>query len=587
MDRFRTIRLLGAGGVAEVWLAFDRRRREQVALKILRAQYAQDEGLLRRFRREAALITGLHSPYVVRVHGLEEEEGSPPILVMEYVPGADLKILLQLDGSMEPTYALTLLRQIATGVAVAHRAGLVHRDLKPANILMTPDGTPKITDFGIAHDTAGAGMTEPGQTWGTSAYLAPEQALGHPVTSATDIYSLGVILFEMLTGRVPFVGEDPVQVALAHIQQPTPSVHTLNPLIPPGIEQLVARMMAKEPTARPADGAALVAILDRYLEGGDTPTVLHDSTTLQNKRQGATPSPRSKIMPRRNRWGWMVALLALLLLGGGFAASQEWLGQNASPVEANTASETKGLAFVPTPTLTPTATPSPTPTPLPTRREGNGTDAIARQVTEPMLVDGNLGEWGRFPIVTIDNLTLGTERWGGPGDLSGTIAFAWDERYLYVAVDRRDEVHVQTTTGEALYRGDTVEVWLDVDVGGDYDTAEANQDDFQIVLSAGDFGTRRAEAYVAYPLPFNTNRNRLVQVRAAPLPNGYTLEAAIAWELLGISPTADFTVGYAVVLNDIDEPVITDLQSQLTTTPQSPFLKPQTFGNLHLALETE
>lgn len=578
MDRFRNIRLLGRGGVAEVWLAFDRRRREQVALKILRPQYIEDEGLLRRFRREAGLITGLQSPYIVRVHGLEEGEESP-ILVMEYVPGADLKILLQLDGAMEPTYALRLLRQIASGVAVAHHAGLVHRDLKPANILMTPDGTPKITDFGIAHETAGAGMTEPGQTWGTTAYLAPEQALGQSVSPATDIYSLGVILFEMLTGKVPFAGEEPVQVALAHIQQPPPSVHTLNPLIPPGIEQLVARMMAKEPTARPANGAALVAILDRYLEGGDTPTVLHQNDAFQPKREGALSATRPSHPQNRPRWGWLVAILTLLLLGGGFAASQGWFVEEVAPLAAGTP-DPKTVAFVPTPTHTPTPTPSPTPTPLPTRREGNGADARALRSTEAILVDGNLGEWAAFPAIAIDQLTLGAERWSGPGDLSGTVRFAWDADNLYLAIERRDEAHVQANTGDALFRGDSIELWLDVAVGEDYDSATMSEDDFQIVVSAGDFVARRAEAYVAYPLPTDTNRNRLVQVRAAPLANGYTLEAAIAWQLLGVTAQAEGIVGYAVVLNDIDDPAIPDLQTQLSTTSQAPALNPARFGNL-------
>lgn len=584
MDRFRKIRLLGAGGVAEVWLAFDRRRREQVALKILRPQYANDEGLLRRFRREAELITGLRSPYIVKMYGLEEEE--TPILVMEYVPGADLKILLQLDGVMEPTYALRLLRSIAEGVAVAHRAGLVHRDLKPANILMTPDGTPKITDFGIAHDTAGAGLTEPGQTWGTSTYLAPEQAIGQPVTPATDIYSLGVILFEMLTGRVPFAGDDPVQVALAHLQQPTPSVHTINPLIPPGIEQLVARMMAKEAATRPANGDALVAILDRYLEGGDTPTVLHDSTVIQDKSRPEPRALRPRLATRSNRWGWLVVGIALLLAGGGFGLSQGWFSPTPLTAEANPLGE-KGVAFVPTPTHTPTATPSPTPTPLPTRREGNGVDAIARQVANPILVDGNLGEWGGYPTVAINQLTLGTEQWGGPADLSGNVAFTWDDTNLYMAIDRRDEVHIQENTGEMLFRGDGVELWLDMDVGGDYDSATVNEDDFQIVLSAGDFITRRAEGYVFYPHPVETERNRYLRVRATPLANGYTLEVAIAWELLKIIPNANLTLGYAVVLSDIDDPTLSEIQSQLTTTPQAPFLKPQTFGNLHLIAEDE
>ncbi len=577
MDRFRTIRLLGSGGVAEVWLAFDRRRREQVALKILRPQYTNDEGLLRRFRREAELITGLHSSNIVRVYGLEENEATP-ILVMEYVPGADLKILLQLDGAMEPTHALRLLRSIVSGVAVAHRAGLVHRDLKPANILMTPDGTPKITDFGIAHETAGAGLTEPGQTWGTSTYIAPEQAIGQPVSPATDIYSLGIILFEMLTGRVPFAGDEPVQVALAHLQQPTPSVHAYNPLIPPGIEQLVARMMAKEPSARPANGDALVAILDRYLEGSETPTTLHDSDAVQHRIASTGRPLRVPVAPRSNRWGWVVGVIFLFLLLVGFAFAQGWVG-NAAMVVADE-SRPKSIAFVPTPTYTPTVTPSPTPTPLPTRRDGNGADAIASQITTFIIMDGNIGEWGAIPAVAIDNLAMGSEQWNGPADLSGTVAFAWDVRYLYVAIDRRDDRHLQAQSGEALLQGDIVELWLDVEVGQDYAVTDFNGDDFQILFSAGDFTVQRAEGIVLHPPSDDTTRNRFVQVRAVPLPNGYTVEAAIAWELLGGSPDPDTTFGYVVGLNDKDKPDSGAPESQFTTTSAPLPLRPQSFGNL-------
>ncbi len=145
----------------------------------------------------------------------------------------------------------------------------------------------------------------------------------------------------------------------------------------------------------------------------------------------------------------------------------------------------------------------------------------------------------------------------------------------------------QELTGEDLSRGDVVELWLDMDVGGDYDSSTINADDFQIVLSAGDFTTRRAEAHIFYPEPADTERNRFVRVRAAPLPNGYTLEASIAWELLSVTPSADLIIGYAIVLSDIDDRTLSDVQSQLTTTPKSPFRNPRTFGNLRLLIEND
>ncbi|MBA3532861.1 MAG: serine/threonine protein kinase, partial [Ardenticatenales bacterium] len=271
-ERYRLERLLGEGGTAQVWLATDERMGRQVAIKILRPQYAKDEGLLERFRREARIVAHLDSPYIVQVYDVEMSEGIS-FIVMEYIDGQDLKELIRFEGAMPPQRALSLLRDIAMGVAVAHEAGLIHRDLKPGNVLISKQGEVKVTDFGIARDMAGAGLTEPGKVWGTSHYIAPEQAMGRPLTPAADIYSLGVLLFELLTGKLPFPGDDPVAVAIAHIQEPPPDIQTLKPSLPAGVARLVSRMMSKAPEQRPQTARALVEIVTRFLEdSGDVTT---------------------------------------------------------------------------------------------------------------------------------------------------------------------------------------------------------------------------------------------------------------------------------------------------------------------------
>jgi hypothetical protein len=220
---------------------------------------------------------------------------------------------------------------------------------------------------------------------------------------------------------------------------------------------------------------------------------------------------------------------------------------------------------------------------MPTRREGNGPDARPARLSTPVLLDGNINEWGSTPFLSLDYVTFGLEQWSGSADLSGSAAFAWERETLYLAIQRRDDRHIQERSGEDLYRGDVVELWLDVDVSGDYLATDANQDDFQIGFSAGDFTGRRAEAYLFYPAPAGAERSRQVRVRAAPQPDGYTLEAAIPWEVLGVTPRAGLTLGYAVVFSDIDNPERDEAESQLTTTPAAPFRNPTAFANLTLA----
>lgn len=623
--RYRLLRLLGEGGAAQVWLARDERVDRLIALKRLRPQYASDAALVARFQHEAKLVARLDSPHIVQVYDVAVSP-TECYIAMEFVDGQDLKEFLRFEGPLPVERALALLREIAAGVAVAHEAGLIHRDLKPGNVLLSKQGAVKITDFGIARDVAGAGMTEPGTVWGTSHYIAPEQAAGKPISAATDIYSLGVLLFETLTGTLPFPGDDPVAVAIAHIQQPVPSVQARAPSVPAGVARLVERMMAKDPAQRPANGAALVTLLDSYLrstqatslhptiegEAADAtqpitvPPVEPDAATRVTPVATETPVPPrvSSTLPHA-RWpsGLLMAFVglcaALMLLG--LLAARNLAGQQgesaANPPDSSPPASQPTVVlgtFTPppgaataTPPATATLTPaSPTP-PILTNtgpRVGNGPDARALLLTEGrgIELDGNLSEWDTSQPVPLLEPTMGRERWAGEADLSGVAYFAWDDEFLYLAVERTDEEHIQTRTVYELYRDDSIELWLDADLLGDLDEAAVNADDFQFAFSAGDFADLKAEGVAYYP-DRNDRRNRQLRVRAEPLPTGYTMEISIPWAILAVEPSPGLVLGYAIVLNDNDSPVSNDPQTQIASNRQPPFEKPLTFGNLILS----
>lgn len=631
-ERYRLQHLLGEGGAAEVWLAVDERIQRQVAVKVLRPQYAKDAALLQRFQREAEMLAQLNSPYIVQVYDVGQSEGTS-FIVMEYVEGQDLRSLLRFEAPLPVERALRLLRDVSAGVGVAHRAGLVHRDLKPANILLSKRGEVKVTDFGIARQVASVGLTEPGTVWGTSHYIAPEQAQGIALSPATDIYSLGVLLFEMLTGKLPFPGDDPVAIAIAHIQQPPPEIQTVNPQVPTGVAQLVERMLAKAPEHRPQDANALVQILDGYLQGSGGATVLQSVVEAPETQPipvrpepivAETPPPPRQRPPRAQTVSQAAPSRSPLVIGGVIAvlalcvalsvAVLQFRNRGSDTATGNLATQTVPVAeasatapivvaepsatvAVPTlspeapPTSPPTATEEPTPAPTATTApiilpEGpNGPNAFAalRDRERKIKVDGNLNDWEGIAAVPVTNAVFGAERWAGLTDLSGRAWFAWDEENLYLAVDRIDDTFVQNTEGFELYRGDAVELWVDADLLGDRDVAEANGDDFQIAFSPGDFDRRRPEGVIYLPVR-DEGRNNQLQVRAIPTGAGanYALEARIPWALLGVQPSDGLELGYVVGLNDNDEATISEQQTQVTTSREAPFARPQTFGTLIL-----
>jgi eukaryotic-like serine/threonine-protein kinase len=292
-ERYKLLQRVGSGGMATVFQAEDLVLRRLVAVKLLHPGLTGDETFLRRFQQEAHAAANLSHPNIVTVHDIgvaESDTGSARyFIVMEYVPGRVLKQLIRehVAETGEPVpiaRALELAIQIAAGIGYAHRAGLVHCDVKPQNVIVTPDDRVKVADFGIARAMSQASTSAANRLWGTPHYMAPEQAAGEPATPASDVYAIGVILFEMLTGHLPFDAETLPALALKHMQEPPPPVSQFNPLVPVQLEQIVKKLLSKEPASRYRTAGQLERILRSYRDsaGQDTGPVapLHQRPTV-------------------------------------------------------------------------------------------------------------------------------------------------------------------------------------------------------------------------------------------------------------------------------------------------------------------
>ncbi|HEV2439838.1 MAG TPA: protein kinase [bacterium] len=269
--RFELQAALGSGGMAAVYRAWDRQGGRPCAVKVLADVLARDEEFRRRFRHEAAAAGALTHPHIVTVFGWGQD-GLRQFIAMEYVGGGTLQERLQRDGRMSEADALAIAAEVADALAYAHGRHVVHRDIKPHNILLTEDGHVKVGDFGIALTLGGTSFTRTGTVMGSAPYLSPEQASGDAAGPASDQYALGIVLYEMLTGRVPFSGEAPVAVALKHVHEAPPNLRDVRPDITPATAALVDRLLAKSPRDRYPDAAALAAELHRLAGRPSTAT---------------------------------------------------------------------------------------------------------------------------------------------------------------------------------------------------------------------------------------------------------------------------------------------------------------------------
>src|SRR3954465_1020380 len=262
--RYRLDAQIGTGGMSTVYRAFDTVLERRVAIKVMHRETATDSDQLERFRREARAVAQLNHPHIVTVIDAGEDEGMPYI-VFEYVEGETLKDRIRRFGRLPIQESIAYAIEIARALGVAHARHIVHRDVKPQNVLIDEEGSAKVTDFGIARTLDEEGLTAEGRVLGTTDYVSPEQALGQPVTPQSDLYSLGIVLYEMLTGDVPFHGETPVAVAMKHVREEVPDVQARRPEISAATASVIDRALAKDLSLRYEDAAAMVADLENVL----------------------------------------------------------------------------------------------------------------------------------------------------------------------------------------------------------------------------------------------------------------------------------------------------------------------------------
>lgn len=329
-DRYLIVRSIGEGGMANVYLAHDTILDRDVAIKVLRGDLANDEKFVRRFRREALSASSLSHPTIVEVYDVGEDDDNYYI-VMEYIEGKNLKQLIKKRGNLTISEVIDIMLQLASGIAAAHESYIIHRDIKPQNIILKEDGGIKITDFGIATALNSTQLTQTNSAMGTVYYLPPEQAAGKGSTIRSDIYSMGILLYELLTGTLPFKGDNPVEIALKHIKDPLPNIKRKNPNIPQSLENVVLKATAKNPKNRYASAKEmyddLVTVMDnnrlnepvhvyKYNEHDSEEAKKVASATrktpeiIESKKQSKEPLSENK----SNKWLWILSGVLTLII---------------------------------------------------------------------------------------------------------------------------------------------------------------------------------------------------------------------------------------------------------------------------------
>jgi serine/threonine-protein kinase len=289
-NRYELEQKIGEGGMARVYRGRDGRLNRRVAVKVLHSHYASDLGFLRRFHHEAQAAANLHHPAIVDVYDVGQD-GDIHYIVMEYVEGSDLKQRILREGPLPIEQAVAVAAHTAEGLEAAHRLGMVHRDVKPQNIIVGESGQVKITDFGIAKSGLSTAMTETGVTFGTADYISPEQAQGQPATPRSDVYALGVTLYEMLTGRLPFSGDTAIGVAMQHVSAEPPPPRMFNARISPQLEALVLRAMSKRQEDRPQTALEFARRLRGYQAVGEQETIIRPVAPVPVPRPGVPNAP--------------------------------------------------------------------------------------------------------------------------------------------------------------------------------------------------------------------------------------------------------------------------------------------------------
>lgn len=621
LGKYQIEALIGRGGMATVYRAHDTALNRSVAIKVLEPTLSVDQNAVERFKREAVTAANLEHPSIVRVFDVQQE-GNLYYIAMRYVHGTTLRDILRDNGPLPLDAALNVVKPVASAVHYAHMRGVIHRDIKPGNILVEPDGTVLLTDFGIARaaDYAQSALTATGQVMGTADYLAPEQISGRPAEARSDVYSLGVVLYEMLTGVTPFSGETTASILYRQVHDNPAPLRSINPRLPAELQPVIDRALTKNPALRYADPMDLARELEevaRWLppgspwlgrnrtgqatiavnqsergrgvgsgssgghapagvkpvtrpQTGPRPHVSQPYQTAQQSREVEIIAPSGGTERRA-----IVAVVATLLLLAGIAVLAAAAGIS--------------LPALGKPNQPPRfQAPGPVTYNGPLR-QGNGPDLRTSRALIPPTIDGDLSDWQGVASnpVSAPYITYQAPRgrqWSGPDDLSASFTFAWDPANFYVAAVVTDNLHVQTTQtrGYNLYKGDDLEMWFDTDLAGDFARSEADGDDYQLGLSPGDFAALGPEAAFWNPNR-DDERNKSVRVAARPLPSGkgYTLEAAVPWSALGgYRPSPGQAIGFAASAGDNDQPKAPIQELMTSTAPRLQYRQPFTFGNL-------
>src|SRR4051794_365489 len=363
-SRYEIGEILGYGGMAEVHRGRDVRLGREVAVKVLRADLARDPSFQARFRREAQAAASLNHPAIVAVYDTGEEDvyGNQPYIVMEYVEGRTLRDVLKVEGRLMPRRAMEIVADVCAALDFSHRNGIIHRDVKPGNVMITRAGAVKVMDFGIARAVAdnAATVTQTAAVIGTAQYLSPEQARGETVDARSDVYSTGVLLFELLPGPPPFTGDSPVAVAYQHVRENAPPPSSLNPDVPRELDAIVLKAMAKNPANRYQSAGEMRADLIRAINGrpveaepvmtaDQVTTVLGGPRTGQygagyattaNGRPGGPPAKK-----KRSPWFWVaIAAVCLLVLAGITFGMVQLLGGSDDVTVPNVVGQTQATA---------------------------------------------------------------------------------------------------------------------------------------------------------------------------------------------------------------------------------------------------
>lgn len=402
--RYEILDPIGSGGMGRVFRATDHVLGRSVAVKILAPHLGSDPRFVERFRREAHAAARLSHPNVVSVFDLGEDEDTR-FIVMELLEGRTLQEVLHDEGSLPVRRAVDIAVAVAEALGVAHEQGIVHRDVKPANVMLTRTGGVKVMDFGIARALGDHALTETAATLGTAAYLSPEQAAGGRAGPRSDLYALGVLLFEMLTGRPPFAGGSPVAVALQHVQRAPERPSSIAPSIPPAVEAVVLRCLAKDPEDRPSSASDMAASLSAALEtdppgeGGTAsaapgtterlsapptmPLPVHGTPEALPpvRAGGGGPSPRP-------RWPWLILLAVVLVLA--LVVGMVLFARDAFRAEPPRGLPTVSVSSpIPTPSPSPSSSPSPSPSPSPL-----GGAAVVSQAVDALrsAIDDGVGQ---------------------------------------------------------------------------------------------------------------------------------------------------------------------------------------------------